>query len=243
MKIVILLLLSAAFFYLYEERVSDEGFRPKEVITIPAIPSVNHDPKDSSQINRPDDRLHNPFYLKLTTEQRAGLVADLVDEMYAAVLGRRPRGQELAGKVGALVQGATLEGVYHNLVLGAEYRRREKAQISLSERNQQFVLDYFKTYLGVKLTSEQLRKWSFHAIKRLVVERSLEVIDAFERREDVSAWFAVMAESMQRDLVWKQNHRKLTNSERYFHWAQKVPLDILKNEVAFKIHTFMNSLQ
>ena len=190
---------------------------------LPQLPQIQRNPKDISQIGRPDDRQINPFYNKLSPKQRTSLAVGLVNEIYSVVLLREPSERERRGKINILQQGGAREGIYRSLVLGDEYRQQELAGGPLSERNQKFALDYFKTYLGVAVTGKQLDQWNFYGVKRLAAERALEIIDAFAERADVNAWFAILSERMEQEVKWRQKHRQLGGRQRYLQWAQKFP--------------------
>ncbi|MCY4643122.1 MAG: hypothetical protein OXB88_00735 [Bacteriovoracales bacterium] len=215
----------------------------KSPISLPQIPTIKRDPKDGSQIGKSNDRLTNSFYLKLNQEQKTQLSIGFVNESYAVILGRPPSPKERAQKVNILLQEGSREGIYRNLTLGEEYRRNESIKKNLSDQNKQFSSHYLKVYLNTRVNWNQSGYPGLHTVKRLLVERSLEIIDAFAKRSDVNSWFAVFSEEIQKRLNWNQNHRKLDSRQRYFLWAQKMPIDILKSEVAIKIHLLMNSLQ
>ena len=215
----------------------------KPMISLPKIPTIDRNPKDFTQIGKKNDRLDNPFYQQLTGKQRIELAIGLVHEVYLAVLERNPKIEEKENKVNILLQEGSREGIYHSLVLGREYRHHESVQNLLSDRNKKFVSHHFEIYLGIKINRQQLEKMDFHTVKRLTVARSLEVIDALQKKTDVHSWFAVFSEMMANTIEWKQKHRKLVTRKHYFHWAKKIPLDILKSEVIIKIHLLMNSLQ
>ena len=212
----------------------------EQSISLPPIPRVRRDPKDVSQIGKRDERLDNAFFLGLSDQQRGGLALSFIDEVYEVVLGRKPIYGERDGKLNVLLQGGTREGLYRSLVLGEEYRVREMGRRPLSEENKKFVENYQRDYLRLQMKFEQTDFWT---LKRFVVERSLEVLDSFEKREDVSSRFAVLSEEFEKVLSWEQAHRKLSSRVRYFQWANRVPLDIVKSEVILKIHYLMNSLR
>ena len=214
-----------------------------QAVTLPKIPVVKLDPKDATQIGQADDRLVNKFYQGLTLTQKADLAVGFTNELYQVILGRSPTAKELQGRVNALSQGGSREGVYHSLVLGEEYAYHERKKNRLSNPSQQFVLNYLATYLSLQVAKQQLRQSNFHQIKRFVVEKSLEVIDAFSSRSDMSAWFAVFSMALENQGRWQQKHRQLKTDRRYLQWAERVPVDILKSEVMIKLHRTMNSLQ
>ena len=220
---------------------------PKDVdqpaISLPEIPTVNRDPKDFTQIGKEDDRKNYPFYKQLTRKQRIELAIGVINELYLVILGRYPKMEERKNKVNVLLQKGSREGIYHALVLGQEYRYDESVENLLSDQNKKFLSHHFEMFLGLKIDRTKLKKMDFHTAKRLVIARSLEVIDAFDRRAHVDSWFSVFSETMAKKLEWEQKHRKMTSRKHYFHWAQKIPLDILKSEVIIKIHHLMNSLQ
>ena len=215
---------------------------PKAIV-LPKIPIVKLDPKDATQIGQVDDRLVNKFYQGLTRVQKTDLAVGFTNELYHVILGRLPTAKELRGRVNALLQGGSREGVYHSLVLGGEYHRHERQKNQLNNPVQQFVLNYLATYVNLQIAPQQLGPSNFHQIKRMVVEKSLEVIDAFSSRSDISAWFAVFSMALENQGRWQQKHRQLKTDRRYLQWAERVPVDILKSEVMIKLHRTMNSLQ
>ena len=80
-------------------------------------------------------------------------------------------------------------------------------------------------------------------VKKIVVEKTLELMDVFQSRSDVNRWFAVFSEDLEQRLEWQQGHRKLGSRLIYMRWAKRIPLDILKSEIVIKLHHLMNSLQ
>lgn len=211
-------------------------------IELPDLPRLKSDPKNPNQIKIGEDKLRKKFYKGLGREDRIQLAVGLVNEMYEVVLGRKPTTVERRGKVNVLVQGGTREGIYHSLILGDEYRVREQQSIrALSKKNNHFSLYYLKKYLG--LTVDKWEQDNFFVLKKIITEKTLDLVDAFEKRHDVNRWFAVFSEDLEQKLSWRQGHRKLGDRNTYMLWSTNIPLDILKSEIVIKIHHLMNALQ
>ena len=210
---------------------------------MPPIPTAQKNPKDTSQLGKFDDLGKNPFVQSLSKERKTQLSIGFVNDIYAAVLKRGPSQRERLGKVNVLVQGGTREGVYRSLVLSREYRQYESREQPLSEQNQKMALSYFQDYLNSQVKAEKLKILNFYTLKRVLTESSLEVMDSFSSRKEVNSWFAILSEHFEKKATWKQKHRQLKTRQRYFRWAEKMPMDIVKSEVIVKLHLLLNTLQ
>ena len=100
-------------------------------------------------------------------------------------------------------------------------------------------------YLRVNYEVTKMKDYNVWSIKRLLVDRTLEQIDAFPKDgKDLYIWYAVLSEELaQRFAIWKNKVRSNTNPDTHIKWAQSVPFQHLKSEVIIKLNKVFNYLQ
>lgn len=213
-------------------------------LKMPVIPKVVSNAKDVSGYKDDSDSDHD-FYKKLSESQRKELSVGFVNELYQVVLGREPLYQEFQGKVSVLLQGGSREGVYRSLVLSDKYAGFEQTNTEPSEDVVTFTIQFLGEYLDASLEKEKLENFNFYTIKRFLIERCLETMDAFPSSQSIHSWFAFVSFGLEsnKSVKWSQKHRKLGSKESYYAWGRGIPADILKSEVILKLHKVFNELQ
>src|SRR5690606_21927792 len=95
------------------------------------------------------------------------------------------------------------------------------------------------------LSKENLGNLNIFSLKRLVVDRALDMVDSLSSKpEDVYRWYSLLSFQLARDYasLWKNQLRKNPEVLVHYQWAQQVPLQHLKSEVIIKLHMVFNHL-
>ena len=153
---------------------------------------------------------------------------------------------DLAKWMNTLSQGATREGVYRAMVLDTFYARMENYDAPLSNSAVDFTIYFMNKYTGRKLTQERLKGFNIYSIKRIMTEKSLDILDHYLRNneEDFYNWYAHFSSEIAKDFtIWENKLRGTKDSHRHKAWAKKVPKQFVKSEVIIKLHKLMNNLQ
>ena len=92
----------------------------------------------------------------------------------------------------------TREGVYRALVLDRDYAAKEGMEFPLNESSINFAIQFFSRFLNRALTKEQLEKSNFYTLKRVCVERVLEILESYilNNRDHLYDWYAVFSSEM-----------------------------------------------
>lgn len=211
--------------------------------TLPKIPEISKDGTSTEVYNRPDDpnadttkgKDMNKFHYKF------------VVELYKEIKDAKPTTEELNNWLNALSQGGTREGVYRALVLDRDYSAKEGMEFPLNDSGINFAISFFSRFLNRSLSKEQLEKSNFYTLKRVCVERVLEVLEAyiFKSRDDLYDWYAIFSGEMARKYpaAFKSKLRKNTSVEIHRRWATKVPEQMLIGEVIIKLHMLYNQFR
>ncbi len=129
-------------------------------------------------------------------------------------------------------------------MLGPNYLNLEAYREAPEPKLVDFTINFGSKYLALKFNNKQVEQLNLYSIKRVVTEKSLEVMDAFPRDgEDLYKWYAVLSSELSKNYqnLWKNPLRKKKDASYHYNWAQKVPFQHIKSEVIIKIHKIMNS--
>lgn len=214
-------------------KVEDSG------VVLPPIPKVAEDARSTAVYDRKEDRV------KLPKEQEEKYYVAYVREMYEAAKLQKPNEDELAKMSNVLAQGGTREGVYHMIVLDSSYAGMENYEKYIKSNGADFMVYFYQRYLNKKISKDSLKGFNIYSAKRIIADKSLDVIDAFgENREDLEKWYAVLSADLASKFpqVWTSKLRKETDSTKHKAWASKVPVQHIKSEVLIKLHMAMNSM-
>lgn len=215
-------------------------FGPKDDIILPEIPKIQKDAK--KVVERTDEKAS-----MIPADQAKKLDYGYVMELFEVTRRSKPSQSEISDWMNVLSQGATREGVYRALVLDQTYYGLENFQKPVSDRLAEYASTFMQTYLGQMTELEKLKSANFFTMKRILTEKSLEVIDEFLNKnpEDCYRWFAVLSAELANKFPssWKNDLRRSNSRFQHFNWAKSVPEQHLKSEVIVKLHTVFNSLQ
>lgn len=208
--------------------------------SLPAIPTVTANAKSTESYDR--EKEENKF----KQEDLDRYNAAFLEEAFTLVRGAQINGDELAKWMNVMSQGANREGVYRALVLDDTYRGLENYDKETKEEMAIFVINYFGKYLDRKTTKDTLMQTNFYMLKRVVVEKTLEIVDALymKDKEDFYKWYAIFSADMAKDykVRFTSKVRQNTSAKKHYEWAKQVPSQFVKSEIILKLHLLMNSI-
>lgn len=217
----------------------------KNEIQLPTIPKINQNAKDASRMKVASSEFVHEFYKGISIEQKKELSVGFINELYKVLLDRDPLYEELSGKLSVLTQGGSREGIYRSIVLGDQYRRYESTDTTPSDMAVKKMVSYMEYFLASGMNAEKLGQVNFYSAKRVIIEKTLELLEAFPIEDELFKWFAVFSYEMEKDqfVKWTQKHRMQGSKASYYTWAKSLPLDILKSEVILRLHIVLNQYQ
>ncbi len=217
---------------------------PKDLdIKLPEIPKINRDAKAVSVY---DPRKEESKTVQLKSEEEEKYNFLFLRELFLATRRVEPDASEINNWMNVLSQGGGREGVYRALVLDEIYAGLENFDRPINGTVQDFISYYTERFLSQSIKDETLKKMNFYTLKRVIVERTLEVVDELQKdRETFLNWYAVFSGEIAAKFpnVW-QNHLR-SNPEKIEHkkWAMSVPMQHVKSEIILKLHGILNKLQ
>lgn len=218
--------------------LADQIFGEVPQVKLPPIPEVKSNAKQVESGNKRKEP-------KLEPKKKVKYDASYVQELYQVVIERDPSDEEFSNWMNALSQGASREGIYRALVLGDNYRPKESFDNPSNKKVINFTGQFLDTYLNYSVSKEQLSQLNSFSIKRIVVEKTLEVFDAFNlNHENLSSWYAVMSSFLAQKFqkIFKKGIRSKTDPFVHKDWAMQVPSQHIKSEIIIKLHMVFNFL-
>lgn len=207
-------------------------------MAMPPLPTISDDARSTEVYNKKAD----PITLKPEIEQKFNYA--YLREVYEATRQAKPTDEEVNQFMNVLAQGGTREGIYRSLVLDATYAGMENWDKPVKSATADFAVYFYAKYLGKKINKKSFEGWSVYSLKRLVTEKTLDMLDAFKDREHLERWYAIMSADLavKFPTIWSNNLRKNGKAEDHKAWASKVPLQHIKSEVIIKMHTAFNAM-
>ena len=208
-------------------------------VIMPALPKIVDDARSVAVFNKKQEKV----ILKPEIEEKYYYA--YIKEIYEATRQTKPNDDEVAKLMNVLSQGGTREGVYHSLVLDSTYGGMENYDKPVKSNAADFAVYFYGRYVGKKIAKESLKGMNIYSLKRLVSDKTLDMIDAYgDNREDLEKWYAVMSSDLASKFpsLWSGKMRKDTDSQNHKSWASKVPVQHIKSETLIKIHGAFNSM-
>jgi hypothetical protein len=210
-------------------------------IELPAIPKVTADATNMDVYTKKKKETVT-FPEKKMNEYNVAYVHEVVE----ATRGVKANMNDVAIWMRALSQGGTREGVYRAMVLDTYYAGMENYDQQLSTPASDFAIYYMGKYVGKKITKEKIAGFNVYSIKRILTEKSLDILDVYvdQNLENFYDWYAhLSAELATSHPIWTNKLR--SNQDPFVHkaWAKKVPRQFVKSEVIIKLHKLLNNLQ
>ena len=226
------------------EEISEKifGKNPIKVdaeIQMPALPKIIDDAKSTAVYNKKTDKI----VLDSKVEEKFYYV--FIREIYEVTRQAKPTNEEISQYLNVLSQGGTREGIYRSLVLDSVYAGMENWDKPVKSATADYAVYFYQKYLGRKVAKKNFEGMSVYTLKRLIVDRTLDLFDAFgEDRESLEKWYAILSADLavKFPMVWQNALRKNPSQVDHKAWASKVPLQHIKSEVMIKVHTAFNSM-
>ncbi len=211
----------------------------EDQIVLPNIPEVKDAVTSTDVYNKKADKV------KLSEKDEAKFFKTFVRDLYYSVRRQDATEEEMQKYVMILLQGGSREGIYRSLVLDSVYAQMEGYDLNANQKVSEFASEVYEKYLGKKVKTDKIRSLNFYSIKRLLTERSLEVIDAYgEDRDAIEKWYAILSSDLAKKFSSKYSNKLRKNELKTTHlkWAKTVPVQHIKSEVIIKLHIGLNSL-
>ncbi|MBL7663926.1 MAG: hypothetical protein JNM93_02245 [Bacteriovoracaceae bacterium] len=184
-------------------------------------------------------------YDKLSSDDKYNYEILFVQEIALVTRRIEPSNEEIHNWLNALLQGATREGVYRGLVHDQYYYRIEGEPSAITNESLQFTKNFMSQFLFQQFNDELLKDVNIFTLKRIVCEKTLDVIDALRANpEELYAWYALFSEHVAKENAAALNNkiRKIADANVHLEWARSVPEQHLKTEVLTKLHMIFNNL-
>jgi hypothetical protein len=207
--------------------------------SMPKIPVIKDDAKSMDVYNKKPDKVI------LKPEEEAKYHYSFLEELYEVTRQAKPSDDDFKKMMNTLDQGATREGVYHSLVLDSSYGQLESVYRPIKIPATEFAVYFYNTYFAKKISADSFKTMNMYTLKRLVAEKAIDIIDAFDdNREDLEKWYAFLSSDLATRFPqhWSNKMRKETSKDVHKTWASKAPIQHIKSETVIKIHTVFNSL-
>lgn len=228
--------------YLGEELATKYFGEDPNAITLPAIPKISCDSK-SSECDKGGVTINEE---KLTPEQREKYNLSFLSEIHQVTRNRKADKNFLVKWMNVMSQGGSREGVYRAMVLDGTYAGLENFENPINDGTIEYAISYFKTYLGRNVKSSSFEEMNFYSLKRIVTERTLEILDELSKTpDDLNRWYAVFSMDLAKKYpeLWGKNQvRKNQSASFHLAWAGKAPSQHLRSEVIIKLHSVFNHL-
>lgn len=214
------------------------GERPEEV-QMPELPTIVSDARSTAVYDKKEKKSN----LNAEDEQKYNLA--FVQEIIEVTRNAPANDNELARWMNTMNQGATREGIYRAMVLDSLYAGLENSDVGLSQRSIEFTQFFLEKFVGQTINASLLNQMSLYTIKREVAEKALEIIDSFEKEEELNRWYAVLSGDLAKKYspIFANKVRKYESMTRHLNWAKEAPIQHLKSEVVIKIHSIYNNLK
>lgn len=213
-----------------------------ERVSLPTIPRIVQNAKSVQGIGEktPGPEVKKEFSADDVIQDNL----QFLSELYEVVYFRQPKEDELGKWINTLNQGASREGIYRNLVLGTDYDELERINMPLDDKTIEFTLKFLKTYINLKVDEETLAQMNLFSVKKICVEKSLEIMDVLAKRpEELYDWYAVLSVDLAKHHGPElgKRVRQEVDAELHKKWATQVPFHYLQTEVIIKLHRIFNS--
>ncbi len=206
-------------------------------ILLPSIPTIE---KETTSVKIYEEYLDT---VQWTIEEEQRYYKTFVRELLTAIRRSEPTVEDLEKYTTLLFQGARREGVYRLISLDDIAQTMESNDKVATQPLVEFVLFFHKKYLNISLKQEQLRGMNAYQLRRLTVDKTLDLIEVLKiNRKDLEDWYSVLSSdfSVMEPTLFKNILRK--NKEKSYHrrWAKSVPVQHIQSEVVIKLLLIMN---
>lgn len=226
------------------------GEAPKDLnkIQLPEIPKVKVDAKDESFYDQKKTKVHKQGvkFDNMPLEKKRSFRISFLQQLFEVTRNAEAKKVDVIKYLNVLEQGGSREGVYRSVTLDQVYFALEQYEEAPSDKLVNFVLDYSTRFMAIQYKPESLSKFNLWSLKRIVVDKTLDIMDALAQKpDDLYAWYAVLSNEMAVNYAgtWSSEARKNEYDLYHYKWSQSVPFQHIKSEVILKLHKLMNTLQ
>ena len=192
----------------------------------------------------------------LSSRDKISFYRWMVDEMYEQVMIERPKNsKDLDGWINIFAQGASVEGVYHGLILSTSYAAKETGTTTISvlrwySQELEF-MDALSSQMDKKVKLQSAGQYvkeksdaSFFTLKKEFGERILREIELRKNnRKELSKWFATLASRWAKlEIDFGLTERNKREFDFHEDWAMENSVGLLQWEILNRVHRIMNQL-
>lgn len=221
--------------------------KEEKQMPLPVLPKLEQD--TTSTYSLPADSVlstQGAAFRNLDIEQKRTYQVAFIEELYQATRRTKPTDEEILKWLNSLEQGAAREGIYSAMVLDSVYASLEDYVDPVSDQTVEFTQQFYKKYIGENVVADSIKKLNGYTIKKVVAEKSLEMMVALERNpEDLYKWYSVMSAELATKFPKVLNQssiRNNSNATAHYQWSKSVPYQQIKSEVIIKIHLVYNAM-
>ncbi len=209
------------------------GELPSEKIIMPAFPKANN-----------GKGIENPEAKKMSAMEKERYDYIFLREIYKVTRMGELSEKDFSKWFNVLSQEGSREGIYHALVLDSVYYNLEQGDYPSQQKLWDFIPDHLRKFTGNSIKKEQLQGLNFFLLKRLVIEKYLNLVDRFTSYDDLSSWYALLSVNLSEGFpnLFQSNLRKESTAQVHKDWALGVSKDLLKSELMIKLHRVFNYL-
>ncbi len=186
-------------------------------------------------------------YDRLPSERKRQFDYKFLQELFLATRRTEAKDEDLSSWLNTLDQGGSREGVYQALVLDEVYAALENMEEIPKERLLDLSLKFSQRFLNQTFKKESLKKLNLYSIKRILSEKSLDLMEYYEvnNLEDLYHWYAIFSSEIAKDYapILKTQIRQDQRVNFHLEWARNMPIQHIKSEFIIKLHIVMNALQ
>lgn len=221
--------------------------KKEDAWSLPPIPKITQSATDTKVYNK-KGKLFNQGreFNQLSLANKRKYRVAFIKELFKVTVNSEIDDDTILNMLNTLEQGGSREGIYRSVVLGQSYLMLENYEEKSSDRLVQFTVAFGSRYLARKFSEEQIKKINLWGIKRIIVEKTLDTLDAFESDgEDLYQWYAILSSELADNYkqAFISSTRRNTDPSFHHRWVQSVPYQQIKSELIIKLHKVMNSLQ
>ena len=221
--------------------------KEKNKINLPKIPQIKINAKDESFFSERKGLIYSQGkeYNALSKEEKRSFRLAFLRQIYSVTKDTQPQEKDLINSLNVLEQEGKREGIYRSIILSQAYFSLEQRSEKASSALVNFVEYFSPKFLSKKYKKESIQKLNLWSLKRLLTEKSLELLDVLAKEpESLYRWYAVLSSELARDYpsLWKSEIRGKTRDIYHYQWSKKAPFQHIKSEVIIKLHKTMNYL-
>ena len=209
-------------------------------IKMPKIPEVTKDARNIDLLKKKKRKVLNK---KLSRRKKQKYDLAFIREITRVTRQIKSTLNEDKRWLNVMNQGGTREGVYRGVVLEDRYTNLERKKFPINPKVLDFSLYFANHFLAQDIKKSALRRSNFYTLKKVLVERSLEVLDSFPtNNDDLYNWYALFSSYLAKKYpqIWLNKLRKNSDAKTHKSWAKNVPEQHIKSEVIIKMHKVFN---